>query len=128
MQSNLDGYLQALESGRSPEMEIDLIDREIAGAERLILALRLDEGVDVNGALSGVRVPADTFSELTRAGLLRSSGGLSVLTSNPWLATTMNRTNIPIKMIVGIRDCLTPRNTLSFCSKIARMSTLERIK
>ncbi|MGH2459924.1 MAG: radical SAM family heme chaperone HemW [Chloroflexota bacterium] len=72
-------YVKRVEAGESPVDSLETIDPTLAMAETMILGLRLDEGVDVDGfgARFG-RGPGDVFpgqlTELTDLGLLAIEG------------------------------------------------------
>lgn len=78
-------YLMRVETGESPVNSVEKIDRDLAMAETMMLGLRLDEGVDVDGFLDRFGcAPGDVFPtqliELTDLGLITTGGRKICLT------------------------------------------------
>jgi putative oxygen-independent coproporphyrinogen III oxidase len=82
--SKLAAYMGALARGEAPAREVEPLSAEVQGTERVLLGLRLDEPVRLDGledALDG-----DGVSRMERLGLAerrRSEGGADLLTLTP---------------------------------------------
>ena len=76
---SLRGYLEAIEAGGGPSREVELLTRETRDAERVMLALRLDEPL----ALAGLEHTLDEegLAGLERLGLAERSAGALALTA-----------------------------------------------
>jgi oxygen-independent coproporphyrinogen III oxidase len=67
----LPAYLEALESGSRPPREVEPLDAEVRGRERVMLGLRLDEPFQVNG--EEYLLDTRAVERLSRLGLLKRS-------------------------------------------------------
>lgn len=74
---SLPAYLAAVESGQAPRREVEHLDTATRARERLMLGLRLDEPVDLDG-LGGV-VDDGALHRLVEAGLVAVTDGSSLL-------------------------------------------------
>jgi putative oxygen-independent coproporphyrinogen III oxidase len=74
----LAAYVAALTAGHSPEREVEPLPLDVRQRERLMLGLRLDEPLVVDG-LAGV-LDGAALERLQRLGLVRRSGGTLALT------------------------------------------------
>jgi oxygen-independent coproporphyrinogen-3 oxidase len=74
----LAGYIAALGAGRAPDREVELLDPPTRYRERVMLGLRLDEPLAVEG-LTGAIDPAG-LDRLVRLGLVRQGSGTLELT------------------------------------------------
>jgi oxygen-independent coproporphyrinogen-3 oxidase len=74
----LAGYVAALGAGRAPDREVELLDPSTRHRERVMLGLRLDEPLAVEG-LTGAIDPA-ALDRLMRLGLVRQGSGTLELT------------------------------------------------
>ena len=63
----LNGYLAALNRGERPERQVELLDEQVRGQERVMLGLRLDTGLSLAGS-SGV-VDEAVLARFERVGL-----------------------------------------------------------
>ena len=75
----LAAYVAALTAGHSPEREVEPLPLDVRQRERVMLGLRLDEPLVVDG-LAGV-LDGAALERLQRLGLVRRSGGTLALTS-----------------------------------------------
>jgi oxygen-independent coproporphyrinogen III oxidase len=75
---SLGRYLEALERGGPPPREVEELPADVRGAERLLLGLRLDEPLPLDGIRESV--DHDELERLVRAGLVSSRGGAIALT------------------------------------------------
>jgi oxygen-independent coproporphyrinogen-3 oxidase len=75
----LPAYLATLEGGRTPEREEEPLDAWVRRQERLMLGLRLDEGVPL-AAVEGV-YDGDALAQLEELGLARQTGQALALTA-----------------------------------------------
>ena len=75
---SLPGYLGALRRGAEPPRELELLDEAVLGRERVLLGLRLDEGLRLAGLESAVDPVA--LARLERLGLAEQQGAELVLT------------------------------------------------
>jgi oxygen-independent coproporphyrinogen-3 oxidase len=69
----LGSYLAALAAGRRPQRELEALPSEVRRLERVLLGLRLDEPLSLDG-LEGAVDPA-SVERLERLGLVQRSGG-----------------------------------------------------
>jgi oxygen-independent coproporphyrinogen-3 oxidase len=74
----LPSYLAALAEGRSPDRELEALDERVRGTERLMLGLRLDEPLRLNGEES--LVDQHALERLTELGLVEQRRGELSLT------------------------------------------------
>ena len=74
----LRGYVAAVEVGGEPPAELELLTPAERGTERLMLGLRLDRPLELNGLAAFV--DDDACKRLDAAGMLRRSGDSLVLT------------------------------------------------
>jgi len=74
----LRGYLAAVEAGTEPPAEVEILTPAERGTERLMLGLRLDRPLDLNGLAAFV--DDDACGRLDAAGMLRRSGDTLTLT------------------------------------------------
>jgi oxygen-independent coproporphyrinogen-3 oxidase len=74
----LQGYVEALAAGRRPERELEPLTLDIRRRERVMLGLRLDEPLAVDGL--GEVLDRGALDRLQRLGLVRDSGGTLALT------------------------------------------------
>jgi oxygen-independent coproporphyrinogen-3 oxidase len=74
----LAGYLEAVEAGRRPPAEVELLSPEARGMERLMLGLRLDVPLRLNGLAA--LLDEDACDRLAAAGMLRRNNGSLELT------------------------------------------------
>ena len=74
----LRGYVAAVEAGGEPPAELELLTPAERGTERLMLGLRLDRPLELNGLAAFV--DDDACERLDAAGMLRRSGDSLVLT------------------------------------------------
>jgi oxygen-independent coproporphyrinogen-3 oxidase len=74
----LPSYLAALAEGRSPDRELEALDERVRGTERLMLGLRLDEPLRLNGEES--LVDQHALDRLTELGLVEQRRGELSLT------------------------------------------------
>jgi oxygen-independent coproporphyrinogen-3 oxidase len=75
---SLAGYLSALARGAEPPRELEPLDADVLRRERLILGLRLDEGLSLASVASAVDPVA--LARLQRLGLAHQQGAELVLT------------------------------------------------
>jgi coproporphyrinogen III oxidase-like Fe-S oxidoreductase len=76
----LRAYLQALGSGRRPERELELLTDEVLREERVMLGLRLDEPLALDGlaaAVDGVRLAR--MEQLGLAAVSHRAGGGAIV-------------------------------------------------
>ena len=71
---SLPRYLAALARGERPEREVEVLDAEVVGRERVMLGLRLDEPLVLDDELAEA-VDEDALGRLERLGLASRSGG-----------------------------------------------------
>jgi oxygen-independent coproporphyrinogen III oxidase len=73
----LRAYVEALAAGDRPEREVEELDADVRGQERVMLGLRLDQPFDVNGEER--LLDPDALARLTELGLVEAGeGGLSL--------------------------------------------------
>jgi oxygen-independent coproporphyrinogen-3 oxidase len=75
---SLQRYLAALERGEAPAREVEELPAEVRTLERVMLGLRLDEPLPLNG-LEG-SLDEDELARLTKGGLVTRAGGALALT------------------------------------------------
>ncbi len=71
-------YLEALASGRAPEREMEAVEPDVRARERVMLGLRLDEPLPLDGLRSAL--DASALSRAQRLGLAVDEGGTLALT------------------------------------------------
>jgi oxygen-independent coproporphyrinogen-3 oxidase len=74
----LRGYLEAVESGNAPPADVELLTADERGTERLMLGLRLDTPLELNGLAT--LVDDGACDRLAAAGMLRRRDGTLALT------------------------------------------------
>jgi oxygen-independent coproporphyrinogen-3 oxidase len=74
----LPAYLEALESGSRPPREVEALGADVRGLERVMLGLRLDEPLELNG--DGRLLDGQAVERLAGLGLLTHGGGEIALT------------------------------------------------
>jgi oxygen-independent coproporphyrinogen-3 oxidase len=83
--ADIAAYLAALESGREPPRSTEVLTPEQRLAERTLLGLRRQEGLEVEP--DALQAQAAWLGELASAGLARLEGGRLQLTPKGWLVS-----------------------------------------